>query len=193
MDINDPAVVEALRQKLLAHGVDCVIGMGSGSGDSADIYWCNGYAAIDFEQVKDVAKALETQARNGVYYSKNMANITMESGEVVVVELYDEGSSVAADTLGVEIPNTWASISGLVGARKVDLPKDLEDELDDLFDSVVDSYQEWDFNNDGSQGTFSWNLKTNESEVDASYNIMETESFGGEGVMGESWDAEQPS
>lgn len=197
--LNDPQERERLRVALMSVGVKYLFGEANGAGDSANEFWILALKDINAADVFKKKVIPETPKT----WEEKVYTVTTHDGLTFDIDRYctpGNGPKYFVTPMGfdleayVPIPSqlkdqnerwSWYPILEVVDLKKEH--GDLEADITSLFDQVVDSYDRWDFNNDGSQGTFFWNLETNFSIVDASYNQTVQEEFGGEEVMGEAW------
>lgn len=84
------------------------------------------------------------------------------------------GSGDSADEYTISA-GTMNQNNGFVSA---DLPAATQKQLDEFLDHIVDSYPEWNFNNEGSHGEIEWELASGDLVIDARYYVSDSVDFG---------------
>lgn len=168
-----PETREKIRMQLLSLGADVVIGTARGSGDSADEF---GIHAARYIMPADNVRT-ERHVREKTYPGSSFVNqvemvkIWIDDELVMDKELYalkaETGTEAPFEGILDEFDKALASVA-------VDIPSTLQEDLNILFEGVVDNNLWWHFNDDGSFGEFAWNLKTNKARVEGGYWVTES-------------------
>lgn len=85
---------------------------------------------------------------------------------------YGGGDSADEYTISAGTMNTQD------GFVRAELPAATQERLNDFLDHIVDSYPEWDFNNEGSHGEIEWELASGDLVIDARYYVSDSVEFG---------------
>lgn len=85
---------------------------------------------------------------------------------------YGSGDSADEYTISAGTMNTQD------GFVRAELPAATQERLNDFLDHIVDSYPEWDFNNEGSHGEIEWELASGDLVIDARYYVSDSVDFG---------------
>lgn len=168
-----PETREKIRMQLLSLGAEVVIGTARGSGDSADEF---GIRAARYIMPGDNVRT-ERHVRKRTYPGSSFVS------EIEMVKIWVDGELVMDKehySLKVET-GTDAPFEGILdefdkalASVAVDTPPTLQEDLNTLFEGVVDDNLWWDFNDDGSYGELAWNLKTNKARVEGGYWVTES-------------------